>query len=321
MYNKLIEWGTGVTADILPEGRFKEFLRILLFRNRAYNRLDALNEIVAEAELLEDGSMLVTLNDGVKFYARRDEEILGRTRDYLARIRSRYGNSHILAKTATFEYFGTLWDQLGAQYVEDTYQEYYNVKKGDIVVDVGAHIGTFAVRAAKAVGAEGMVVAIEPEMNNLRLLERNIRANKVGNVVIVPKGVWARKDRLKLHMHHHTGGHSVLCYEDKDRFTEIEVDTLDNILREQGISKVDFIKMDIEGAEIEAYSGMKETLQTKDLNLAIAAYHIIEGKETCLTVAPWLQRDGFEVCVRGGIIHARKEMGVQPRRSQSHNLN
>jgi hypothetical protein len=75
-------------------------------------------------------------------------------------------------------------------------------------------------------------------------------------------------------------------------FVEVEVDTLDNILKELEISKVDFIKMDIEGAEIEALKGMDGVLKGRT-ELAIAAYHIVNGRETFKIIIPWLEKRGF----------------------------
>ncbi len=314
MLSGLIEWGRRTTGNILPEGRFKRFLRTLLPRDKHYydHLIDDLNEIIIEAALLEDGSVLVKLNDGIIFYAQRDKEVMSRAGEYLARIRSRYGDNHILAKIGTFEYFGTLWRQLSEQYRDDVYQKYYKIRKGDIIVDVGAHIGTFAVRAATIVGQEGSVVAIEPEPDNLIFLRKNVQANKLHNVVIVPKAIWSSKDKLKFFIAERTGRHGLINDKDQDpnKFIEVEVDTLDNILKDVGISKIDFIKMDIEGAEIEAYQGMKETLKNNNVKLAIAAYHTHEGWQT---IAGWLSGDEFEAYVREGYVYAEKKMGVQPK--------
>ena len=57
----------------------------------------------------------------------------------------------------------------------------------------------------------------------------------------------------------------------------VEADTLDGILQELGIASVDFIKMDIEGSEIEALKGMRKTLESQ-VQLAIAAYHPVKGQ-------------------------------------------
>lgn len=59
-------------------------------------------------------------------------------------------------------------------------------KAGDVVFDVGAHIGSFALKAARLVGEEGLVVALEPELENYRILKENIELNGLENVVLLP---------------------------------------------------------------------------------------------------------------------------------------
>jgi len=300
MINRLIEFGRKA-----PEGRFKEFVRSLL--SKYYDPLDAL---VTGVEMLPDGSLFVELNNGVRFSAQRDRAIRDGI-DNLSprRYRSGHGKRHLLAETGAIGSFISLWFNLREIYVRNIYEEYYKLKKGDIVVDLGANMGLFTVKAAKAVGDEGIVIAIEPEVDNLRFLERNVMENEVGNVVIVPKGVWSGKDRLKLFISGFTGHHSLLHCEDKNRFVEVEVDTVDNILRELGVKKVDFIKMDIEGAEIEACKGMKQTLKDNDVKLAIdvEVSHIEGANQTDRIIASWLNRSGFEVCVKKGIVYGMKK--------------
>lgn len=200
------------------------------------------------------------------------------------------------------------------RYIVSIYERYYKLRKGDIVVDAGANHGTFSVKAAKIVGNGGKVIAIEPEVNNLSILQRNIRENELGNVVIVPKGLWSRKDKLKLNLYttiyHAFYRHRYYEMEDTNRFEEVEVDTLDNILKELGVKRVDFIKMDIEGAEIEALKGMNETLENNDVKLANED-HFVNGKRTYKIIAPQLKERGFEVRKRNGIVYARKRRRTQ----------
>jgi FkbM family methyltransferase len=52
--------------------------------------------------------------------------------------------------------------------------DFLDLKSGDIVFDVGAHIGSFALKAARLAGEDGLVVALEPELENYRLLQENV---------------------------------------------------------------------------------------------------------------------------------------------------
>ena len=179
------------------------------------------------------------------------------------------------------------------------------------MVDAGANIGTFTVRAARAVGPQGLVVAIEPSNANVAFIKRNMEANELTNVVIVEKGLWEKKDKLRLFLGSASGHHTVLHHHNELQSVEIEVDTLDNILAELGITRVDFIKMDIEGAEIEAYEGMRNTLKGGEVKLAIAAYHTRGGREpTSRTIVPWLKRDGFRVHEDKLIVYAAKKSAL-----------
>jgi FkbM family methyltransferase len=283
--------------------RSKESLRSLLLRYN--NPLNHLNKIITRIESLEDGSLLVELDSGVKFYAQPDG-----SQDRMTDFLIRYRKNHLLAQIKGADYFGVFWRELMEQYLDDAYQRYYKIKRGDVVVDLGAHIGTFAVRAAKAVGNEGKVIAVEPGIDNLSFLERNVAANELANVIIVPKAVWSKQGRLKLFIDPtHQSRHSLLW--EKNTFSEVEVDTLDNILSELGIKEVDFIKMDIEGAEIEALKGMTEAFKNDNIKLAIAAYHFFGGKPSYTTVIPWLSKIGFEVQFKKKeYVYAQKRINI-----------
>ncbi len=71
--------------------------------------------------------------------------------------------------------------------------------------------------------------------------------------------------------------------------------------------RVSIPKMDVEGAEIKALKGMKETLRDNDVKLAIVAYHKVDGITSYKIIAPWLKLERFGVHVRGGIVYGRKK--------------
>jgi hypothetical protein len=69
------------------------------------------------------------------------------------------------------------------------YELYRKLKEGDIVVDAGAFTGDYTIYAAKKVGPKGLVIAFEPDENNRKILEKNIKSSKLDNIIIVPKGL------------------------------------------------------------------------------------------------------------------------------------
>ena len=83
-----------------------------------------------------------------------------------------------------------------------------------------------------------------------------------------------------------TVGSSALYFNTTSKIVKKQAITLDEWVRQKGISRLDFIKMDIEGAEIQAMEGAKNLLQTLRPNLAIASYHVVDGKPTYV----WLEK-------------------------------
>lgn len=156
---------------------------------------------------------------------------------------------------------------------ENPYEQVFRVEKDDVVIDVGAHVGFFMVKAGKAVGKNGLVVAIEPEPDNVVFLSKNAKATGFNNVVILKKAAGARKEKAKLYLRGGTGrSHSLIRQE--SNFIEVEVDTLDNIISKLGLKKVNFVKIDVEGVELEVLKGADRLLNMPNVKLAIGAYHV-----------------------------------------------
>lgn len=300
----------GSINNIMPAGRLKEILANLFCR--WFNPLYSLNEIISKLEV-QDEALFVELGDGTRLYGPKEG---GTTSRML-----KYGQPQRLGKIKGLADFAPLLLMLSDQYVEDVHQRYYKLRKGDTVVDAGASIGVFTVRAAKSVGKDGRVIAIEPENRNRKFLERNIRENRLENVVVIPKGLWSRKEKLKFYLSPYVGLHSFYIGADsfytrgdETRFIEVEVDTLDNLLKELGIRKVDFIKVDVEGSEVEAIKGMDEILRNnREVKLAIEAGHIVQGKRTYKTIAPQLKVSGFKVRLERMTLYGEKESSVSKR--------
>lgn len=149
------------------------------------------------------------------------------------------------------------------------------VRPGDIVLDCGAHYGSYTRRALKA-GAR-LVVAIEPEPDNLECLRRNLAAEiEQGRVILYSKGVWDRAESLPLHLDlTNSGGHSVVMGGASSPASKrISLTTIDAVVSELRLPRVDYIKMDIEGAEQRALAGARETLKRFKPRMAVAVYHL-----------------------------------------------
>lgn len=132
------------------------------------------------------------------------------------------------------------------------------------VVDVGAHHGLYTLLAAKRVGWDGRVVAIEPSPRERARLEKHLRLNRCSNVELVTCAAGEDPGEANLYV--------VEGFQDglnslrppaigaPVRVARVQVRRLDDILSELDISKVDFIKLDAEGAELSVLYGMLRLL-------------------------------------------------------------
>lgn len=148
------------------------------------------------------------------------------------------------------------------------------VRPGDVVLDCGANVGVFT-RAALKAGAR-LVVAIEPAPENLECLRRNFaKETAEGRVVVYPKGVWDKEDFLELHINPTNSAADSFLIEGEGwgKKERVPLTTIDKLVEELKLEHVDFIKMDIEGAEIRALSGARQTLSRFYPRIAVSAYH------------------------------------------------
>lgn len=154
----------------------------------------------------------------------------------------------------------------------------FRVQPGEIVVDAGANIGAFT-REALSAGARH-VVAIEPVPANVESLRRTFEPEIAqGHVQIVAKGVWDKDDVLEMNVFDNSALDSFVLSARAESATaprklQLPLTTLDQIVSELGLTAVDFIKMDIEGAERHALRGARETIRRFSPRMAVATENL-----------------------------------------------
>jgi FkbM family methyltransferase len=150
-----------------------------------------------------------------------------------------------------------------------------------VVLDIGAHVGFF-VRSALAQGAS-KVIAVEPDPNSVECLRRNFPEElEAGQLVIVEAGAWSSRGEMTLSLGSDPGWNSMTESGGSGREITVPVLPIDDIVAELGLSKVDFIKMDIEGAEKEALRGAVDVLKTHRPRVMIDTYQWAEDLEGLL---------------------------------------
>nr|WP_315145705.1 FkbM family methyltransferase [uncultured Flavobacterium sp.] len=174
------------------------------------------------------------------------------------------------------------------------YQHFYKVKADDIVLDAGANCGHLSIFFSKLVGKEGLVYAFEPDVINIERINRNKQLNKdlADNIKIEELLLW---DENKLVDFYEAGtvGSSAVWIPDADKCVQKQAVRIDDWVLKNNIKKLDFIKMDIEGAEIEALDGCVQTIETLKPNFAIASYHIVNGEPTYIKVEAFFKKMNY----------------------------
>jgi len=141
---------------------------------------------------------------------------------------------------------------------------------GDVFIDVGAHVGKYTLQVAKIVEDKGLVIAIEPHPGNYRALLKGIQLNGFRNVVAFNVAAWDRDCKLKLFIHEAAVFHSSKIDVGLG-YVEVEARTIDQVIAELSLRHVDWIKIDVEDAEIEVLKGLKKTLAKYTPRLIVEA--------------------------------------------------
>jgi FkbM family methyltransferase len=162
------------------------------------------------------------------------------------------------------------------QYSHRLSQRSISVQEGDTVLDLGACWGDSALSFSNMARSSGRVIAFEFLPQSLAIFEQNLGFNpSLGERIrILRRAVWSRTGEK---MYFADRGPATCVDPQPSEASSLEVETLsiDDLVNEDALS-VDFIKMDIEGAELEALRGAERTLRGQRPNLAISIYHRLQ---------------------------------------------
>lgn len=168
--------------------------------------------------------------------------------------------------------------------------------KNGTVVDIGANIGCFSILAARLIGSQGRVLAIEPELACFQQLVKNAELNNLANIIPVNVAVGAFEGTVSLcvsrnslfsSIHPEVDAHQVV-----GRSRTVDCRTIETLLDTHGIDRVNLLKVDCEGAEYEIFDAMTHELASRIDQICMEA-HYIEGR-TPADLRQRLQVLGFE---------------------------
>jgi len=143
---------------------------------------------------------------------------------------------------------------------------------GGTVIDLGANVGDFTLKASRWVGDKGVVIAVEPVREHLVVLKRNLDRNRISNVTIVEKAIGESNGHI------HVDGQ------------EFETTSIDEIVAELGLTHVNSIKVDIEGAELLAmHEGLRTIKRAKHISAETHSHSLFRD------VTSLLESEGYHV--------------------------
>lgn len=134
------------------------------------------------------------------------------------------------------------------------------IQEGDLVFDIGANIGQYALPFSAKVGQKGKVISFEPDPNTFSLLQLNKKANQCQNLICFNHGLGDQESELEFYRDTQTGGRrgsfkKEFVGNNYDGHSEkVSIKKLDTIVSEFG--KPDFVKIDVEGFEVQVLEGL-----------------------------------------------------------------
>lgn len=169
------------------------------------------------------------------------------------------------------------------------------IKEGDIVLDIGANIGYYALLESRLVGNSGKVYAIEPVSRNLEILKKNIKLNDCRNIQVFHLAIGDKNTKSKIYV---SGTDFNLCSMSRNPDMNIigeetvDVITVDSFL--EGRDAPQLIRMDVEGYECNILKGMKNTVK-KPIKMLIEIHGHLMTKEESNAMFNMLRKNGFKV--------------------------
>jgi FkbM family methyltransferase len=186
--------------------------------------------------------------------------------DHLALVATRWGAKMAVDTRDSLLAPWLLLDGLWESHVTGWLQQTLNL--GDVFVDVGANIGYFTLLGGQLVGKDGRVVAVEAHPGLVEVLRRNVISNGMRDrVTIWPRAAWSTQTTLAFHLRTHYAANSSVGtvgqlglseLGDTEEVVEVEGVPLDDLL--EPLPRVDVLKIDVEGAEVHAFTGLAKTL-------------------------------------------------------------
>jgi FkbM family methyltransferase len=188
-----------------------------------------------------------------------------------------------------------LWEQWGAK----DYQT-VTVNEGDVIIEIGGHIGTSTLNYSHLVGPRGTVYAIEALPENFAILERNIARNNITNVKAFHLAIVGDPDLTEITLNanpYNSGGHSIFKMSVEAASKSVcPAMTLEKFVAANGIDRIDILQMDIEGAEFDILLNTDKALLASIPQILFEYHDAYAAPRTHEELLELLRSIGFTTC-------------------------
>jgi len=193
----------------------------------------------------------------------------------------------------------------------DWWFPHYKPKEGDVIVDIGAGIGDDAILFSKAAGQRGRVLSVEAHPATFRLLQKTCGYNRLQNVTAVHQAIMDKTCTVYIEDRPGYAANTIMQSKDEcPSGLKVPACSFDDLCAQQNIEHIDFLKMNIEGAERFAIQGMPRMIK-RISHLCIACHDFLGEKNdfyrTKAVVSDFLRSNGFDV----SILHNHPEPWVR----------
>lgn len=180
----------------------------------------------------------------------------------------------------------------GKHFITGSYEPYKtrafqaNLKEGDIVVDVGAHVGYYSALASLTVGDRGRVFSFEPRPLNIGFFKDHVRVNALKNITLYEGAISVNSGEATFNTNTGTGtGHL-----SEQGHLKVKTYCLDDLVEAGEIPRLDFLKIDVEGGEIDVLKGSRNTIVHNRPRMLLATH----SEDTHAFVLEFLEEHNYQ---------------------------
>ena len=185
-------------------------------------------------------------------------------------------------------------------FFERVYSDYFPFYSKSIVVDIGAHKGYFSLFAHNNLKSDSKIIAYEPIIENYSIMLKNLDANNAKNISLNNKGVYSKSVVMDIYK---SKSENNSIFSDYNSYLEqknnekvkAEFIRLEDIFKENNIEIIDFLKLDVEGAEYDILFNENNEFLKKIKVMSIEFHDLKKEEYTGIKLIEYLKKNSFEI--------------------------